>query len=158
MNYDAIIRSMRSTSDEELLAITSGAATGYTDQARAIAEAVLRERRVRLPADLKALRKRATIAEAEANRRVGVLNAARDRALGRTLGSRILVLGVGAFVFALVGLRVDMLERIGSAVRFAVAAIAIAEYIVVQRAGIHLRPRRTTNAELRSLPSLTPPA
>lgn len=40
------------------MAITSHAEMGYTDRARAIAEAVLRERRVPLPADLKELRKR----------------------------------------------------------------------------------------------------
>ena len=140
MNYDAIGRSMRSTSDEELLAITSGAAMGYTAQARAIAEAVLRERRVQLPADLKELRKRAAIAETEANHRIGHLNAARDRVLGRTLSSRILVLAIGVFVLALVGLQVDLLKRIGSAMVFAVAVIAMAEYIAVRTSGDKLEP------------------
>ena len=126
MNDDAIIRSMRSTSDEELLAITSGTAMGYTDQARAIAEAVLRERRVRLPPDLKELRKRGAIAEAEANRISSELDAAGDRALGRKFGIKLILLGFGSFVLPIL----DQLKPLGWAIRFAALIIVIAGCIL----------------------------
>src|SRR5512139_1114840 len=116
MSDDAIMRTMRNTSDEELLAITSGAAMGYTDQARVLAEGVLRERRVQLPADLKELRKHAATAEAEADRSTAELDTARDRVVGRALGIRLIVLGVGAFVLPIFGLQFRVLRPLGLAI------------------------------------------
>src|SRR5690349_25167219 len=109
MSDDDVIRSMRDTSDEELLAITSGVAMGYTDPARAIAEAVLRERRVSLPSDLKHLRKLGAAAEVEANRRHAELLATHDRLLGRRLGTKLLIVGVGGFILPFFGLQFEVL-------------------------------------------------
>jgi hypothetical protein len=133
MTDDAIIRSMRNTSDEELLAIVAGAAMGYTHQARAIAEGVLRERRVQLPADLKELRRRAATAEAEADRRMAELDAARDRAVGRAWGIRLIVIGLGAFVLPVFGLQFRVLMPFGLVLPIAAAIIAISGYILVVR-------------------------
>jgi hypothetical protein len=133
MNDDAIVRSMRKTSDEELLAITSGAEMGYTDQARAIAEMVLRERRVQLPPDLRGSRKRGAIAEAEARRRVDELNAANDKALGRSWGFRLLIIGVGGFVLPFFGWQFVVLIPFGWAIPVAAAIIGIAGYILLVR-------------------------
>lgn len=132
MNDDDIIRSMRNTSDEELLAITSGAAPGYTVQARTIAEGVLRERRVQLPADLKELRKRAAAAEAEANRRIADLDAVGDRAVGKALGKKLLFVGVGTLLLPIFELHSFVVKPYGLATLGAGAIIAIVGYILVR--------------------------
>ena len=133
MSYDDIIRSMRDTSDEELLAITSGVEMGYTDRARVIAEAVLRERRVPLPADLKELRRRGAAAEAEANRRNAELGTARDQVIGRSWGTRLPFIGVGGFVLPFFGLQFDVLRPLGRAIPIGAAIVAIVGYILVVR-------------------------
>ena len=133
MSDDDIIRSMRNTSDEELLAITSGAALGYTAQARAIAEGVLRERRVQLPADLKDLRKRAAAAEAEANRHMADLDAVGDRAVGRALGKKLLVIGVGTLLLPIFELHSLVVRPYGLVTLIAGAIIAIVGYILFVR-------------------------
>lgn len=133
MSDDDIIRSMRSASDEELLAITSGVEMGYTDWARAIAEAVLRERRVPLPADLKDLRKRGAAAEAEANRHNAELAAARDQAIGRRWGAHLLIIGVGGFVLPFFGFQFDVLMHLGRALPIGAAVVAIVGCILVVR-------------------------
>jgi hypothetical protein len=133
MSDDAIMQSMRESSDEELLAITSGAALGYTEHARAIAEAVLRERRVQLPADIRQMRKQAAVVEAEAYRRMDAMGEARDRAHGRSWGLRMIVLGVGAFVLPFFGRQFSLLTPLGWALPIVAAIVAIAGIIIVLR-------------------------
>jgi hypothetical protein len=133
MSADDIIRSMRDSSDEELLAITSGAAMGYTEQARAIAEEVLRERHVQLPPNLEESRKRGADAEVEANRLNADQVAAQDRALGRAWGIRLIVIGIGGFVLPIAGLQFELLMPFGSALPIAAAIVAIVGYILLVR-------------------------
>jgi hypothetical protein len=131
MSDDPVTQSMRDKSDEELLAITSGMAIGYTEHARAIAEAVLRERRVELPADLKLMRKHAAVVEAEANRRLDALGEEQDRAHGRALGLKLIVLGVGAFVLPFFGRQFSLLTSLGWLLPIVAAILAITGIVLV---------------------------
>ena len=135
MGDDDILRSMRNASDEELLAITSGAEMGYTDWARSVAEAVLRERRVALPADLRELRKRAAASEAEAARLNADRQAATDRALGRKLGAKLLIVGVGGFILPFFGVQFHVLKPLGLAMPIGAGILAIIGYILMESTG-----------------------
>lgn len=106
---------------------------GYTDQARAIAEGVLRERGVQLPSDLEELRKHTAAIEAEADRRIDDQVAAQDRAIGRAWGIRLIVIGVGGFVLPILGLQSRVLTPFGTSIPIAAAIIAIVGYILLVR-------------------------
>ena len=139
---------MLDSSNEELTAIASGTAPGYTELARDIAKAVLRERRVDLPRDLKELRKRAAAAEALADRLREEDDAAHDRSIGWAWGIRLMVIGIGAFVLPLFGYQFRILAPFGYAIPIAATVVAIAGYIIFVQASKQASPQAPHNEEL----------
>lgn len=134
MSDDALLRSMRDRSDEELLAITTGTASGYTEQARSMAATALRERRIELPADLEELREQAAVAESEATLRSYRLDEAQGRAEGRAWGIRLMIIGIGAFALPLIGLQFRVLNLLGAVLPVAAVVLGIVGFVLFARA------------------------
>jgi hypothetical protein len=147
MADDAILKSMRDCSDEELLAITFGAALGYTDRGRVIAEAVLRERCVELPPNLEELRRQGAAVSAEVDRLRTEAEQAGDRAITRDWGIRLAILGVGGFVLPFVGLQFRILIPFGAAIPIAAVVAAVGGYILVVGSTSEGRARARTAAD-----------
>ena len=133
MTEDLVRRSLSETSDEELLAITSGVAPGYTEHARKIAEDLLRERCVELPTNLRELRAQSAVAESIAEQHRQELGTERDRAVARRLGVRLMIIGFIGLVPRIFSFRFAS-APLGYALPIGSIVIVIAGYILFVRA------------------------
>jgi hypothetical protein len=130
MADDAILKSMRDCSDDELLDITSGAALNYTDHARRVAEAVLRERHVELPLNLDELRKLGAAVSAEVDRLRSESEQEQGRAVGRAWGVHLAIFGVSSFILAVVGPLLPIPIPFGEAIPIAAFIAVIGSHML----------------------------
>lgn len=141
MNTAAIRKNLSESSDAELMAIATGAASGYTPAAQEIAAGILVERGVPLPHDLNQQREHARQVEKESESARETMEEEEDRASQRSWGVRLLVLGAGSFILPMFGLQFRLLKPFGLVAGVVCAVVGL---VVLARTDpqIHKEPPR----------------
>jgi hypothetical protein len=131
LNEDRIRGAMRETSDDELMAITTGTTPGYTSLAQSIAEQVLLERSVPLPRDLHQRRRQCARVEDEEERRRAAVEEADQQSISKIWGIRFVILGIGSFALPLVGYQFQVLIPFGYGIPVVAILLAVTGYVMV---------------------------
>lgn len=142
MNEDAIRNAMNRRENDDLVAIATGLAEGYTSQAQALAEEVLNTRGVALPSGARVLREHLDTTRREQAELVAEVNTVQERASSKSLVVFCFVVGGGSFVLPLAGYQFRLLAALGPAVPIVGAVLVIAGIILL----FGLRPKQSVGS------------
>jgi hypothetical protein len=138
---DDIVRSgLAKRGNQDLVAIATGLAEGYTPQARLIAEKLLAQRGAQLPPGARVLRDHLTTSRELEERLATEAGRAENNASSKALASFCLIVGAGSFILPLVGFQFRIITIFGPATPVIGAVLVIAGVLIL------LGARQSSNA------------
>jgi hypothetical protein len=129
---DDIVRSgLETRGNQDLVAIATGLAEGYTPQARLIAEKLLAQRGAPLPPGARVLRDHLTATREQEERLLTEVERAENNASSKALASFCLIVGAGSFVLPLAGFQFRIITMFGPATPIMGAVLLIAGVLIL---------------------------